>query len=67
VAENRHGGVEAINTDSENSNDNNELEASVNNGLKEDILTLRNYSFIALTTNATTFNMHRLVQLATQK
>jgi hypothetical protein len=67
VAENRHGGVEAINTDSKNSNDNNKLEASVNNGLKEDSLTLRNYSFIALTTNATTFNMHRLVQLATQK
>lgn len=33
---------------------------------EEDILTLRHYSFISITTNASTFEMHRLVQHATQ-
>lgn len=65
---NRHGGVEAINTDGENSDsDDSKLEASVDDGFEEDILTLRNYSFIALTTDATMFDMHGLVQLATRK
>ncbi|KAF2805782.1 putative kinesin [Mytilinidion resinicola] len=67
-ARNRQGGVEAINTDSENSDsDNSKSEASTDDGFEEDIRTLRNYSFIALTTDATTFDMHRLVQLATRK
>jgi tetratricopeptide (TPR) repeat protein len=65
---NRHKGEEAINTDGENSDsDNSMLEASVNDGFEEDVLTLRDYSFITLTTDATTFDMHRLVQLATRK
>ena len=42
-------------------------EASVDDGFEDDILTLRNYSFISLSTGATTFEMHRLVQLATRK
>jgi tetratricopeptide (TPR) repeat protein len=33
---------------------------------EEDILILRHYSFISVTTNASIFGMHRLVQLATQ-
>ncbi|KAF2196192.1 putative kinesin [Delitschia confertaspora ATCC 74209] len=66
--ENEHGGVEAINTDDEHSDsDDNESKASVDDGFEEDILTLRNYSFIVLTTDTTTFDMHRLVQLATRK
>jgi hypothetical protein len=64
----RRRGVEATNTDEENSDsEGSEMETSINNGFEEDILTLRSYSFIALTTNATTFDMHRLVQLATRK
>ncbi|KAF2841090.1 hypothetical protein M501DRAFT_949222, partial [Patellaria atrata CBS 101060] len=42
-------------------------QTSIDDGFEEDILTLRNYSFIALTTDAITFDMHRLVQLATRK
>jgi hypothetical protein len=65
---NRHKGVGAISAGCENSDsDNSESEASVDDGFKEDILTLRSYSFIALTTDKTTFDMHRLVQLATRK
>jgi hypothetical protein len=65
---NGRGGVKAINADGENSDsDDSELEANINDGFEEDILTLRNYSFIALTTDATTFGMHGLVQLATRK
>jgi tetratricopeptide (TPR) repeat protein len=65
---NRRRGVEAIDADGENSDsEGSEMETNVNNGFEEDILTLRSYSFIALTTNATTFDMHRLVQLATRK
>ncbi|KAF2489044.1 TPR-like protein [Lophium mytilinum] len=48
-------------------NDDGQSEASVDDGFEDDILTLRNYSFITLTTDATTFDMHRLVQLATRK
>ncbi|KAF2464373.1 uncharacterized protein BDR25DRAFT_96892 [Lindgomyces ingoldianus] len=66
--ENRHGGVEAIHRDSEDSDsDNNELEASVDDVFEGDINMLRNYSFIWVTTDASTFDMHRLVQLATRK
>ncbi|OAL56170.1 TPR-like protein [Pyrenochaeta sp. DS3sAY3a] len=36
-------------------------------GFEEDILMLRNYSFIKTTAETTTFEMHRLVQLATRK
>ncbi|KAF1935426.1 hypothetical protein EJ02DRAFT_507071 [Clathrospora elynae] len=65
---NRQGGVEAINADGENCNsDDSESEASIEDGFEEDVLTLRNYLFIALTTDATMFDMHGLVQLATQK
>ena len=39
---------------------------SGSDSFEEDVLTLRHYSFISMTTNATTFEMHRLVQLATQ-
>ena len=51
----------------ESGNDNSILDAGVDDGFEDDILTLRNYSFISLTTDATTFKIHGLVQLATQK
>jgi hypothetical protein len=35
-------------------------------GFEDDILTLRNYSFISANADKTTFEMHRLVQLATR-
>jgi tetratricopeptide (TPR) repeat protein len=34
---------------------------------EKDLVVLRNYHFVALTTTATVFEMHRLVQLATKK
>jgi hypothetical protein len=40
---------------------------SVSNGFEDDILTLRNYSFISINTDSTTFEMHKLVQLATRE
>jgi hypothetical protein len=64
----RHRDVEdgsAKNTDSDS--DDSSSEACVDNGFEEDVLTLRNYFFIGITTDATTFNMHRLVQLAMRK
>ncbi|KAH9211702.1 hypothetical protein DL95DRAFT_510730 [Leptodontidium sp. 2 PMI_412] len=39
----------------------------MNNGFKEDVLVLRNYSFISVNANGTTFEMHGLVQLVTRK
>jgi hypothetical protein len=64
---NRHGGAEANDADSnKDDSDDTESEASIEDGLKEDVLALRNYHFIALTTYADTFEMHSLVQLATR-
>ncbi|OBT61032.1 hypothetical protein VE03_09628, partial [Pseudogymnoascus sp. 23342-1-I1] len=42
-------------------------QASVSDGFEDDILTLRNYSFISINLDGTTFEMHSLVQLATRK
>ena len=42
-------------------------ETSVTNEFEDDILTLRNYSFIFVNIDKTTFGMRRLVQLATRK
>jgi hypothetical protein len=41
--------------------------SSMGDGFEEDISVLRNYSFISVNTNDTTFEMHGLVQLATRK
>jgi tetratricopeptide (TPR) repeat protein len=67
---NRNGGVEAIDRDGEDNDSNSsddESETSVDDGFEEDIATLRNYSLIRVTTDSCTFEMHRLVQFATQK
>jgi tetratricopeptide (TPR) repeat protein len=42
-------------------------QSSVSDGFEDDVLALRNYSFISINTDGTTFEMHRLVQLATRK
>ncbi|PQE30876.1 hypothetical protein CJF32_00011333 [Rutstroemia sp. NJR-2017a WRK4] len=42
-------------------------QSSVSDVFEEDILALRNYSFISINADSTTFEMHRLVQLATRK
>jgi hypothetical protein len=44
-----------------------ESATSVNDEFEDDILMLRNYSFIFVNIDKTTFGMHRLVQLATRK
>jgi hypothetical protein len=54
-------------SDRNSDSDDNDVEASVDDGFKVDILTPRNYSCIGITTNACTFDMHGLVQLATRK
>ncbi|KAF2679034.1 TPR-like protein, partial [Lentithecium fluviatile CBS 122367] len=66
--DNRRNGEAVIYRGSEDSDSNdNESEASLDDGFEEDIVTLRDYSFIGVTTNSSTFEMHRLVQLAMQK
>ena len=42
-------------------------QSSVSDGFEDDVLALRHYSFISINTDGTTFEMHRLVQLATRK
>ncbi|KAF1348286.1 TPR-like protein [Lizonia empirigonia] len=54
-------------SDSDSDSDNSESEASIDDSFEEDIAMLRDYSLIALTTDRTTFDIHRLVQLATRK
>ena len=43
------------------------LQSSADDSLEADILTLRDYSFIIVNADGATYDMHRLVQLATQK
>jgi hypothetical protein len=47
--------------------DDNTSQSSMSDRFKEDVSVLRNYSFISVNPNGTTFEMHRLVQLATRK
>jgi hypothetical protein len=57
-------------TSSDVRNDDNDcdivLEVSDDNNFEDDVLTLRDYSFITLTSDSNTLEMHSLVQLATQ-
>lgn len=39
----------------------------MNDGFEDDLLTLRNYSFISVNMDGITFEMHGLVQLATRE
>jgi len=45
----------------------NETQSSVNDDFEDDVLALRNYSFISVSADTTTFEMHRLVQLSMRK
>ena len=54
--------------ENENSDDEDSTSESISDdGFEDDILTLRNYSFISVNAAGSTFEMHRLVQLATQR
>ncbi|KAG4440291.1 hypothetical protein IFR05_004252 [Cadophora sp. M221] len=58
-----------VNTDTSYSDDDEDgaSKSSISDGFEEDISVLRNYSFISINTNGTSFEMHRLVQLAMWK
>lgn len=58
-----------VHGDASYSNDNVDgtSQSSVSNGFEDDVLTLRNYSFISINLDGTTFEMHSLVQLAMRK
>jgi tetratricopeptide (TPR) repeat protein len=55
------------NADYSNDDEDDSLKSSVSDGFEDDIFTLRSYSFISINTDSTTFEMHRLVQLATRE
>src|SRR5436305_1796660 len=42
-------------------------QSSRNDEFEEDVVVLRNFSFVSVNADGTTFEMHRLVQLATRK
>ncbi|KAF1947400.1 hypothetical protein EJ02DRAFT_364798, partial [Clathrospora elynae] len=55
-------------SDEEDNNDNHSVSAvSVDDRFEDDVLALRDYSFITVTKNRNIFEMHSLVQLATRK
>jgi hypothetical protein len=57
-----------VNEDNTSDEDENSaVESNVDNQFEDDIVTLRNLSFISIGTDGVSFQMHRLVQLATQK
>ncbi|ETS85702.1 hypothetical protein PFICI_03727 [Pestalotiopsis fici W106-1] len=60
----RHGNDEPANNDTD---DDSQSDSSVSDGLEEDILMLRDYSFIQLVGDGTSFEMHALVQLSMRK
>ena len=53
--------------DKSDDNEDSVSESSVSDEFEDDVLTLRNYSFIFVNADATIFEMHRLVQLFTRK
>ncbi|KAF4609817.1 hypothetical protein G7Y89_g15806 [Cudoniella acicularis] len=64
---NRYGDVESPNSNNEwHDNEDSGSKPSVTDEFENDILMLRNYSFIFINIDKTTFEMHRLVQLATR-
>jgi len=56
-----------IDTSYSNDDEDNGSQSSVNDGFEDDLLALRNYSFISVNMDGTTFGMHGLVQLATRQ
>jgi hypothetical protein len=62
-----HEDIRGAGVDDEMDNDKDSTsQLTVDDGFEEDILTLRNYSFISINADKTTFEMHGLVQLATR-
>jgi tetratricopeptide (TPR) repeat protein len=62
------GNIGRADIDDEKENDEDSISESIkDDGFEDDILTLRNYSFISVNEDKITFEMHRLVQLATRK
>ncbi|KIN08972.1 hypothetical protein OIDMADRAFT_108651, partial [Oidiodendron maius Zn] len=62
----KHRKLGGSDVDNEEENDHNTSESTDDDEFEEDILTLRSYSFISANADQITFEMHRLVQLATQ-
>ena len=63
-----HENLRGADVDDEKDNDEDSTSESIgDDGFEDDILTLRNYSFISVNADKTTFEMHGLVQLATRK
>ena len=62
--ENNDGNYTDIDAGYSNDNEDNRSRSSVNDGFEDDLLALRNYSFISVNIDGTTFEMHGLVQLA---
>ena len=62
-----HRPSERPNEENDNDDDSIELESNGNDEFEEDVLILRNYSFIFINVDIITFEMHGLVQLAIQK
>jgi tetratricopeptide (TPR) repeat protein len=62
------GRISQSNTDSEASSEGSEETSDTEDeGFEEDLAMLRDYSFVSITADATIFEMHRLVQFATQR
>lgn len=61
--------VNCVDTDTGYSDDDEDgtSKSSVSDGFEEDVSILRNYSFISVNTNGTSFEIHGLVQLAMRK
>ena len=51
----------------EDDDEDNLTQSSVSDGFESDVAVLRNYSFVSVNADGITFEMHRLVQLATRK
>jgi tetratricopeptide (TPR) repeat protein len=51
----------------EDDDEDSESQSSVSDEFEDDVLALRNYSFISVSADTTTFEMHRLVQLSMRK
>jgi len=64
--ESSHGPPEGLNKEDDD-DDCSGLESNGSDEFEEDVLTLRNYSFIFINVDTTTFEMHGLVQLAMRK
>ncbi|KAF2249838.1 TPR-like protein [Trematosphaeria pertusa] len=54
-------------SDEESEEEDSASEDSIDDGFEDDVSTLRDYCFISVAADVATFEMHRLVQLATQK